>query len=68
MPKAQASTGRRLLRLKPAAEYLSVSPWTLRRVIQGGEIAFVQIVENGPWLVDRADLDRFIESKKRTLD
>jgi excisionase family DNA binding protein len=67
MPKAQANSTR-LLRLKQAAEYLSVSPWTLRRVIQAGQIAFVQIVENGPWLVDRMDLDRFIESKKQTLE
>lgn len=45
----------RLLRLKPAAAYLSISAGALRSLIQKAEIAIVRLSENGahaPWLVD----------------
>ena len=45
---------RRLLRVREAAQYLSVSPWKLRRLVQDGLLPIVQ-----------ADLDAFIERNKR---
>ena len=60
---------RRLLRLKEAAQYISVSPWKLRGLIQTGQI---EIVKNGDgpggvWLVDIKDLDAWINRTKATL-
>jgi hypothetical protein len=46
---------RRLLRLRPAAKYLSISPAVLRRLIQQGAIPHIQLAEHGPWLVDIED-------------
>lgn len=69
MRRATVNTDRRLLRLKPAAHYLSVSPGTLRGIIQRGQLCVVKLDDNGraPWLVDRADLDELIERRKATL-
>jgi excisionase family DNA binding protein len=63
MPKP-LNPGPRLLRLKPAAEYLSVSAWTLRRLVQEGQIPVVKTHENAPWLVDVKDLDAWVERAK----
>jgi excisionase family DNA binding protein len=68
MPKAQANAERRLLRLKPAAAYLSISPWQMRRLVQNGSIPVVQISEGSPWLIDRKDLDIFVDRHKQTID
>lgn len=59
----------RLLRLKEAAGYLSMSPWKLRGLIQRGEIS---IIRNGDgaacvWLLDVRDLDEWIGRTKVTL-
>jgi excisionase family DNA binding protein len=51
---------RRLLRLKQAAEYLSLSTWTLRRLIQEGELPIVSYGPNAPWLIDVRDLDDWV--------
>jgi excisionase family DNA binding protein len=61
---------RRLLRLRPASEYLSVSPATLRALCQRGEIPVIRITENGhaPWLLDRMELDAWIERSKIRLE
>ena len=67
MPKAQPVT-RRLLRLKAAAEYVSLSAWKLRDVVQRGDIPLVQYGENAPWLLDVGDLDRWIEQHKVNLN
>ena len=56
---------RRLLRLRLAAEYLSLSPWKVRRLIQAGRLPVVQDCEGGPFLLDVHDLDGFIERNKR---
>ena len=48
-----------------AAEYLSLSPWKLRRLIQEGRLPVVQDTEGGPFLIDVRDLDGFIERNKR---
>lgn len=56
---------RRLLRLKAAAEYLSLSTWKLRRLIQEGRIPVVQDGDGSPFLVDLRDLDGYVERNKR---
>jgi excisionase family DNA binding protein len=58
---------RRLLRLKPAAEYLALSTARLRTLIQTGELPAVITGEGAPWLVDIRDLDSWIEQKKARL-
>ena len=55
-----------MLRSVQAAEYLSVSVWTLRRLIQSGKLPVVQHGETGKFLLDIHDLDGFIERNKRT--
>lgn len=57
---------KRLLRVREAADYLSVSPWKLRRLIQVGLLPIVQASEGGAWRVDVRDLDSFIERHKTT--
>ena len=56
---------KRLLRTKDAAEYLSVSPWKLRKLVQDGLLPIVQDREGAAWRVDMRDLDAFIERNKR---
>jgi hypothetical protein len=60
------ATARRLLRLKPAAEYLSVSPATLRGFVRREGLPVIRLAEDGhaPWLLDLRDLDDWIERTK----
>jgi excisionase family DNA binding protein len=58
---------RRLLRLKPAAHYLSMSPGKLRGLIQAQEIPIVKYGENAPWLIDVRDLDAWVERSKTSI-
>lgn len=67
LKNARSVLNRRLLRSAEAADYLSVSVWTLRRLIQTGELPVVQRGEAGKFLVDIRDLDGFIERNKRTV-
>jgi excisionase family DNA binding protein len=62
------TNARRLVRLKQASEYLSLSPWALRRIIQAGEIPIVKVGEGAPWLVDLHDLDSWVDHHKRTVE
>jgi excisionase family DNA binding protein len=64
------TSARQLLRLQPASEYLSVSPATLRVIVQRGEIPVIRLTGGGhaPWLIDRADLDGWIERSKVRLE
>ena len=57
---------KRLLRVREAAEYLSVSAWKLRKLVQDGLLPIVQSNEGGCWRVDIRDLDNHIERTKRT--
>ena len=57
---------RRLLRIKAASEYLSVSPWKLRQLVQFGKLPVVQDTEGSPFLLDVRDLDGWLERNKRT--
>lgn len=59
------ATNPRLFRLKRASEYLSLSPWKMRRLIQEGRLPVVQDCEGGPFLLDVRDLDGFVERNKR---
>ena len=61
----KTTINRRLFRLKVAAEYLSLSPWKVRRLIQAGRLPVVQDCEGGPFLLDVRDLDCFVERHKR---
>jgi Helix-turn-helix domain len=55
------NSARRLLRLRPASEYLSVSPATVRTLCQRGEIPIIRLTESGhaPWLIDVRDLETY---------
>jgi excisionase family DNA binding protein len=57
---------RRLMRTRAAAQYLSISPWKVRKLVQDGLLSVVQDVEGGPFLLDVNDLDGYIERNKRT--
>jgi excisionase family DNA binding protein len=61
-PKPQP---RRLLKVKQASHYLSISPWKLRKLIQDGEIPYLQDGDYGPFLLDIRDLDEFVEKHKK---
>jgi excisionase family DNA binding protein len=56
---------RRLLRLRAAAEYLSLSAWKVRCLIQAGRLPVVQDGEGSPFLLDVRDLDSYVERNKR---
>jgi hypothetical protein len=64
------NSARRLLRLRPASEYLSVSPATLRAIVQREGLPVIRLAENGhaPWLLDVRDLDAWIERTKARLE
>jgi len=68
-PKARVARSsplaKRLLRTREAAEYLSISAWKLRKLVQDGLLPIVQNSEGGAWRVDMRDLDSFIERHKR---
>ncbi len=60
---------RRVLRLKAAAQYLSVSAAVIRTLVQKGELPVIKISENthAPWLLDVRDLDDLVDRRKATL-
>jgi excisionase family DNA binding protein len=57
---------KRLLRTREAAQYLSLSPWKLRKLIQDGKLPVVQDGAGVPFLLDIRDLDGYVERNKRT--
>jgi hypothetical protein len=65
--KATTDNAKRVLRLKQAALYLSVSPRCIRTLIQSGDLPLVKLAESdrGPWLVDVADLNALVERRKQ---
>jgi len=64
--RPQSNPGR-LLRLKSAADYLSLSTWTLRAIIQRGEIPIIKYGNNAPWLIDIRDLDSWVDRHRESL-
>ncbi len=57
--------GRRLLKSKEASKYLSISQWKLRSLVQTGKLPVIRSDENGPFLLDVGDLDRWVDQNKR---
>ena len=70
MTPKRDNSARRLLRLKPASEYLSISPAKLRQIVQREGLPVIRLEENGhaPWLLDIRDLDAWVERAKRSLE
>ena len=59
---------KRLLKVKQAAVYLSLSTKKLRRLVQAGSLPVIRGGANtAPWLLDVRDLDTWIERNKETL-
>lgn len=59
--------GTRLLKVKQAATYLSISPSTLRKLVQSQQLRIVKLEDRGPWLLDLKDLDQFIDTRKEFI-
>jgi hypothetical protein len=57
----------RLVRLREASLYLRLSCWTLRRLVQEGQIPIIKSHENAPWLLDVRDLDAWIDRSKQKV-
>ena len=69
----QANAPSRLLDVQGAAAYLCVSPWTIRAWVAAGALRRVRfLLPNGhevrKLLLDREDLDRFIDVSKDVPD
>ena len=56
----------RLIKVKDAAAYLSLSPWKIRKLVADGDLPYIQLDYRGPFLLDVRDLDAFIHSRKQT--
>ena len=57
----------RVLKTRQAAQYLSISAWKLRNLVQAGEVACIMSDGTSPWLFDIQDLNDWTERHKRTL-
>ena len=58
----------RLMKTKQAAEYLAISQWKLRNLVQLGLIPYIE--DGGgtsPWRFDIRDLDEYIQRSRRVL-
>jgi hypothetical protein len=61
---------KRALRIRDAANYLSVSPRRVRSLVQKGALQLIKLDEesqHSPWLIDIRDLDNLVEKSKVTL-
>jgi excisionase family DNA binding protein len=58
--------GPRLLSIKQACEYSGLTPWCLRNLVWTGKLPFVRFGEKKLY-VERADLDRAIDTAKETF-
>jgi excisionase family DNA binding protein len=55
----------RLLDIDDAARYLAVSDKILRQLIANGELPYIQRIRGrSPYLIDRTELDKWIERNK----
>ncbi len=70
MTKSVASTPQnvtpRMMRTKVAARYAGMSAWKIKKLIHEGKLRIFVDGDRSPWLVDRHDLDAYIESNKIT--
>jgi len=67
LPQNNRSVSPRLLKTNDAASYLAISPWKLRTLVQSGEISYIAGDGSSPWLLDKQDLDRWIETREQRL-
>lgn len=65
-PRGNLSAAR-MMKTNAAAAYLAISAWKLRNLVQSGEISFIPGDGTSPWLFDRQELDRWIETRKQKL-
>jgi hypothetical protein len=65
--KRPGTDAKRLIKTQAAAEYLSISAWRLRNLVQAGEIPCILGDGTTPWLFDKRDLDSWIDRRKQTL-
>ena len=56
------------MRLREAAQYLCLSPWKLRHIIQSGQLPIVTYNDNAPWLLDVRDLDGWVDRHKQIVE
>jgi excisionase family DNA binding protein len=55
----------RMLRTTEAARYLGMGSKAIRNLIMSGQLPYMQLKPgNSPFLLDRRDLDRFVEMHK----
>jgi excisionase family DNA binding protein len=58
----------RWMSVDDAAKYLQVSPQTIRSAMRRGDLRPSRLgPRGGPYRIDRFDVDRFLERRKRTL-
>jgi excisionase family DNA binding protein len=57
----------RLLSLKQAADYLGLTPWTIRERIWAGDLPVVRFRGGRKLWLDSNDLDAFVEDNKARL-
>lgn len=55
---------KRLLTIKEAAQYLSLSVYSVREMIWGGALPYIKREGGRKYLLDIRDLDAFIDSQK----
>jgi excisionase family DNA binding protein len=60
-------TVQRWLTVSQAAAYLSVSAQTIRLILHRGEIRASRLSQGSPYLLDRLDIDRYLERRKTIL-
>ena len=63
--RTASSPQQRLLRTKQAAEYLCMSEWKLRKLIQDGVLPYLHEAEGAPFYLDVHDLDEYIDRNKQ---
>ena len=57
----------RWLSVEAAADYIGCSPQTIRAIIHRGELRASRLSDGGPYLIDRFELDRLLERRKRIV-
>ena len=54
-----------LMRTKPAAQWLGVSEWLLRKMANEGEIKFIKRTDRSPLLFSPADLESWVKKNRQ---
>jgi excisionase family DNA binding protein len=62
------SDGSRLLDVEATADYLGISAWTVRHLVERGSLSRVALPGVRRLLFDRCDLDRLIEMSRLAAD